>query len=239
MRNFWQPTFKVIREEIKKQVPGARILCIQVGGSHCHNTNIEGSDVDYRAVYAAPFRSVIGVRGFQESIDRKDPDWQAHEVLKFVQLVAKGNPTIVEMLFQDKMQEYQGQWGSLRQMRLHLLSRHTVLQYMGYLLGQMKRLRADAPLHTTGGKYNTKWAYHAARLAFDAERVAQGEAPIVWKTGLERRTLMEIRGGEWTRERLDEFVMGQLDRVDDMEPWKVPAGRPYDVLDRWLQEVRR
>jgi predicted nucleotidyltransferase len=78
--------------------PG-NIIYAKIWGSHSHNTQLPTSDVDYLLVYAAPRDAILGLFKRPDTVDGTKPDFQAHEVGKFCELLIKGNPAIVEMLF--------------------------------------------------------------------------------------------------------------------------------------------
>jgi hypothetical protein len=59
----------------------------------------------------------------------------------------------------------------------------------------MRRLVSGRSLHTAGGGYNEKWAYHVLRLLGDLKRLCVGKPPQVWVEGTERDLLMRVREG--------------------------------------------
>lgn len=66
-------------------------------GSHSHGTNIETSDLDYKGVYVLPNDKILGF-GYIEQIDiGKDETY--FEIRRFIELLMKANPTVLEMLF--------------------------------------------------------------------------------------------------------------------------------------------
>lgn len=235
-----------------------RILYSKVWGSRSHNTEMPESDIDYLAVYAAPAGQLLGLDPPIESFDQKYlqdkyqslgipkppdsiPDFQVHEVGKFAQLLLKGNPGIVEMLFTERMQycNFAFGWRSLLEMRRIFLCKKTVEQYLGYANEQLKKLARGSGLHSKGGVYGEKWGYHMYRVATDALRIAQGGAPLVWKEGPERETLMQIRRGEWTKERVESETLAVIKKIEDLKPWPLPDLPDKALLGNWLIGVRQ
>ena len=225
-------------EAVAALLPG-RPLFLKLAGSHSHNLDVEGSDYDYLAVYQAPLREMLSVRGPRETTDHKKPDLEAHEAAKFCRLLLKGNPGMVEMLFTERHCVTSPAWLALQENRQRFLSRQVVFQYTGYARGQLQRLRNGTRLHTKGGEYNTKWAYHALRVAADALRIASGQAPVVWKEGDERDLLLAVRRGEWSQEQVEEEIARRLQAVDEAAPWPLPERGEEAWLDGWLFELRR
>jgi hypothetical protein len=181
---------------------------------------------------------MLGLVQPPETIDGAKPDFQAHEVGKFCQLLIKGNPGIVEMLFTEHMQVETAHWSVLRANGEQFLTKHTVEQYLGYAKGQLTNMKRGGRLHTKGGSYNEKWAYHMIRILSDAERIVEGAEPLVWKDGSERDRLMAVRHGEWTAERVEEEAASVLDRIESKKPWNLPDEPPLGLLNEWLLAAR-
>lgn len=72
-------------------------------GSHCHGINTPTSDEDYGGVFIAPINDTIDL-GFnyvgQISDEKNDNVW--YELRKFMNLLIKSNPTVLESLFVDE-----------------------------------------------------------------------------------------------------------------------------------------
>lgn len=218
-------------------IPG-RLLFSKIWGSHSHQTNMPESDIDYLGVYVATNERLLGMDPPPETITGEKPDYQIHEVGKFCQLLIKGNPGIVEMLFTDRMVKKDSYWDALVAERHLFLSKRVVTQYLGYCQGQLHKMAAGGSLHSKGGEYSTKWAYHMVRLAIDAKRIAQGKEPLVWKEGEERELLMKIRRGEMTKDTVEKLGISLINEVDALKPWLIQDEAPRNVLNGWLLMVR-
>lgn len=68
-----------------------------LSGSHAYDTNIEGSDKDYRGVFIQPTRTLLGTQYFPQIGDEKN-DTTFYEIGNFIQLLVKGNPNMLELL---------------------------------------------------------------------------------------------------------------------------------------------
>lgn len=80
-----------------------RLLYHYVRGSWCHGIAVEGkSDIDYGGLFIAPKNNLIDL-GFnyqgQIADEKNDEVW--YELRKFMQLLIKSNPTVLESLFVD------------------------------------------------------------------------------------------------------------------------------------------
>ena len=129
----------------KTKIPG-RLLFGRLGGSRSYNLNHENSDRDYGGVYIMPTRDFVSLSPPPDilegtSADKvKNPDHAFYEIFKFCNLLIKGNPTIIEMLFTNKNSFVTNEWNELKEHRVEFLTKKCVLQYLGYLNGQLERL---------------------------------------------------------------------------------------------------
>jgi predicted nucleotidyltransferase len=214
-------------------------------GSRSHNTHKVDSDWDYSGIYIADTNSLLGLEPIQETCTNGEngpkPDYQFHEIGKFCRLLLVGNPAIVETLFDDKVVVPDGgfkhYWDWLVEHKNLFLSVQTMEQYRGYAFGQLLKLKNKKRVHTTGGDYNEKWAYHLMRLIKDGQRIANGEPPVVWKEGAERDYLMAIREGLIDRETVIKHAEEQIENIVPKEG--LPNDNPKDFLNLWLVTTRK
>ena len=76
------------------------------------------------------------------------------------------------------------------------------------------------------------------RVAWDAERIARGDEPKVWKDGEEKEKLMAIRTGKWTSEQAVKEAEAAIARVEAMKPWPIPEKAEEEFLNNWLLWIR-
>lgn len=198
------------------------VLYSKIWGSHSHSTELPGSDVDYTGVYVAYPRDLLCLHPPADTLTGEKPDYQIHEVKKFCDLLLKGNPAIIEMLFTDRFMWFDPKWKPLHANRNKFLSQAVVKQYLGYSQAQLQRLRHGKPVHSKGGLPGEKWCYHMVRVAWDAERIALGGEPKVWKEGEEKEKLMAIRTGLWTVEQAVQEAEVTIARIEAKKPWPLP-----------------
>lgn len=236
---------KELKEFLAKKSRGMPpILFAKLWGSRSHGTELPESDWDFSGVYIAPTKQVLSFKGIPDSINGKkiekdDPDYEFHEVGKFCTLLMKGNPGIVEMLFTDRFYVETPEWEWIRGLRNKFLSKQVVLQYLGYASGQLDKLKDDKSLHSKGGKYNEKWAYHMIRVLQDALRICRGAEPLVWKENGERDFLMKIRHGEYSQEEVTRTANNIRAEIEYAKPWSaLPDIGDDKALEDWLVSVR-
>jgi len=68
-----------------------------ISGSHAYGTNVEGSDEDRRGVFIMPTFDLLGTQYFPQISDEKN-DTTFYEIRTFIELLAKGNPNMLELL---------------------------------------------------------------------------------------------------------------------------------------------
>jgi predicted nucleotidyltransferase len=217
------------------------VIFSKIWGSHSHQTNVADSDVDYLAVFVAKTRDMLSMDPPPETVTGEKPDYQVHEVKKFCDLLMKGNPGIIEMLFTDKLMTSTPTWEELRAERKRFLTKHVVEQYLGWAGGQLHKLAAKGGkggLHSKGGNYSAKWAYHLVRILQDAKLIALGQAPLIWKEGEDRELLMKIRREEIGQSVVEQMAKKMVTEIDSMKPWPLPDHGDRTFLNDWLLRIR-
>lgn len=227
--------------EITARIPYPALFG-KLWGSRSHNTHRPDSDYDFSGVYVVPTKQVLGLENYKETIEKdgdEKPDFQFHEVRKFCGLLLKGNPSILEMLYTEREYVSTPEWDELRSIRDRFLSKSAVDSYVGYMKGQLSRLKKGGYLHTTGGEFNEKWAYHCVRLGMDARRIVWGNPPVVWKdTGShEHALLMGIRSYKYGKEEVLAMIEELLREIEATD-CQLPEAGDAEALNSWLLEVR-
>ena len=82
---------------IEQKSPGAIPLLIVIRGSHAYGTNIETSDTDYSGIFVQSEDDILGNKYIEQINDDKN-DTVIYEVRRFLELVSKNNPTVLELL---------------------------------------------------------------------------------------------------------------------------------------------
>ena len=85
--------FKLIEEKC----PGAIPLYLVVRGSHAYGTSLPTSDTDYAGVFIQKIDDILGFKYIEQINDDKN-DIVIYEVKRFLELLEKNNPTILELL---------------------------------------------------------------------------------------------------------------------------------------------
>jgi hypothetical protein len=86
-----------ILQLIQSKSPGSVPLYLVIRGSHAYGTNLSTSDTDYSGVFVQDIDSILGMSYIEQINDDKN-DIVIYEIRRFLELLAKNNPTILELL---------------------------------------------------------------------------------------------------------------------------------------------
>jgi predicted nucleotidyltransferase len=78
-------------------------------GSHLYGTNKEGSDIDIKGVYVLPTDIILSGQYIEQVSDDKQ-DTTYYEIGRFIELAAKANPNILDVLGSDKITFTTDKW---------------------------------------------------------------------------------------------------------------------------------
>lgn len=82
---------------IESKSPGSVPIYLVIRGSHAYGTNIETSDIDYSGVFVQNIDSILG-NSYIQQINDDNNDIVIYEIRRFLELLSKNNPTILELL---------------------------------------------------------------------------------------------------------------------------------------------
>lgn len=145
------------------------LIFSSVAGSRLYGMNNAQSDTDVRGVFLAPQDQLIGIVPLVETQELTDHDTVYHELRKFLRLAAKGNPTIIELLFTPSTHwlTNHAYWNEIYSVRGLFLTEQTKRQYAGYIYSEMRAIKEDA----RAGKNVGKRLSHVYRLLHQLESI--------------------------------------------------------------------
>jgi uncharacterized protein len=110
-------------------------------GSQSYGTSVEGSDIDYKGVYAQDIDDLIGFN-YKAQINSNKDD-VSYEIRRFIQLLETANPTVLEMLFSpdDCIVEKDPSFDILIQNRDKFLTKMCLNSFGGYAIAQIKKAK--------------------------------------------------------------------------------------------------
>ena len=131
-------TFEDIRDK-------GLLLYEYVRGSVSQGINTKSSDIDHGGVYLAPAEQLLGLGiDYQDEIksEKGDDDWM--ELNKFMRLLLKSNPTVLESLFiDDKYVLYEHPiMTEIKKHRNEFITKECFNCFIGYSCEQIKKCRS-------------------------------------------------------------------------------------------------
>lgn len=120
------------------------LLYEYIRGSHCQGLNTESSDIDEAGIFLAPAEQIIGLGlDYQDQIANETNDVVWYEMTKFMNLLLKSNPTILEALFvDDKFVKYEHPIMSfIKENRDIFITKECFKPFGGYAIEQIKKCR--------------------------------------------------------------------------------------------------
>ena len=110
-------------------------------GSQSYGTNVEGSDIDYKGVFAQDIDDLIGF-GYKEQIAINKDD-TSYEIRRFMELLETANPTVLEMLYspEDCIVEKHPAFDILVKHRDKFLTKKCLYSFGGYAIAQIKKAK--------------------------------------------------------------------------------------------------
>lgn len=126
-------------EEIAKKNNILRV----VAGSHAYGTNINGSDWDERGIFADTMERVILPFEKIETVQCEKDDVVYYELSKYMPLLLKQNPNVLEILWVDKKDIIEkNECGDiLIDNKKEFLSIEVKDKYVAYAIGQLNRIK--------------------------------------------------------------------------------------------------
>ena len=224
-------------------------------GSTVHGIGVAGTDDrDELGVCVEPLEYVIGLRHFEQFVQRTQPqgvrsgpgdlDLTVYGLRKFCSLALKGNPSIL-LLFNvpdDKCSVLEQNGRKLRSLAWAFASKKAGSAFLGYMQQQRQRLTGERgqknvkrPELVEQYGYDTKYAGHIIRLGFQGiDYMTAGAFPIPMPDE-QRDTILAIRTGEMD-ESTALTLAGHLeaDLKDAIDSTLLPDKPHYNVVNDFL-----
>ena len=247
----------------REEALGGEILRA-LAGSQVHGLALPGSDRDELGVFVERPERVVGL---DPALDRYvfrsqpqgrrsgpgDVDLVLYSLRRYLSLAVRGNPTVLLPLFApaESVTVTTALGEELRALGPAMLSRQAVERFLGYLNGQLQRLvgartprgMPRRPELVERHGYDTKYASHALRLAFQGRELARDGRLTLPMPDLEREEVLAVKRGEGPG--LDdvlarvEQVCGEVERLltDGSSP--LPAEPDLAAVSAWSVHAHR
>lgn len=197
-------------------------------GSHVHGTYIAPEeehgtdDTDTFQVIAHPRSHYVGLDYYlhrHEVWDSNgvDLDILVYELVKFIALLAKGNPNVNLYLWlqPDEYLARSAAGDLLISERDAFVTRAMFPAFGGYAFGQLKRMTHGEKLGYMGAKrkllmdeygYDIKNASHCVRLFYTAIHLALTGQLLVRLSGEPQNTVLDIKRGKWSLAQVEKLA---------------------------------
>lgn len=191
----------------------SRTILLGIVGSTSHGTAIAGQDDrDEMGVFIEPAVNVCGLVPVDHYIHRDRPegvrsqpgdlDLTLYSLRKFCRLAARGNPSVLVLLWlPDHMVKTElGQ--ALLDIRGAFVSQESGRRFLGYLTSQKMALKGERAKKVSRPElvekygFDTKFAMHALRLAYQGIEYLSTRRITLPVPEPELSTLRAVRGGE-------------------------------------------
>jgi len=246
--NSYQKDFQGLKALIKdigpplEEFQPTQILFLIENGSRMYDVAVESSDRDYVAVYRSDTKSLLsGLQWPKESIDNRGHSYEiehcCYEVRMFCELLLKGNPSVIELLFSDRVAYMSNAWKMLVDKRQDFISEAVVFQYVSWVKFHLKLVRkAKQPNKAP------KYFYHAFHKLFELERLLRREPIAVQSEGEEREFIVNVRSGSFKTYMLKQKAQHMLADIEARlaaRTWRYPESGDWRFLQQWVLSIRR
>lgn len=192
-------------------------------GSTAHGINIKDQDDrDEMGVFIEPPENVCGLTSIDHYIYRTQPegvrsgpgdlDLTLYSLRKFCRLAAKGNPTVLILLWLPEHLVKNNIGEQLLELRGAFTSQESGKRFLGYLHAQKQRLLGTRSRNVSRPElvekygYDTKFAMHSLRLGFEGiELMSTGKLTLPVQEN-NRKILYAMRTGEINFENALEMI---------------------------------
>ena len=234
--------------EFKNPGPWTKPIFMGKAGSAAYGTTTPESDIDYRGVFLAEPRHLIGLANVETYTEEKPIDLQVYELRHFAKLLLHGSPLQIEMLWysDDVIETTSPSWKEFTAIKKVFLGKHLKRTLGGFAQGDLKRIAGNST-QKSGAKgklliekygYNTKHAANAYRLLKMSE--------LLWLTGdlvvrlpeIHRAEIKAIKHGKYTRDEFLKYVADEDQRVFSLaEKSDLPDGPDAQLVEKTVMAI--
>ena len=167
---------KELIQLIESKSPGSIPLYLVIRGSHAYGTNLPSSDTDYSGVFVQNLDSILGMSYVDQINDDKN-DIVIYELRRFLELLAKNNPTVLELLNtpEDCVVYKHPLFDKILQNKDNLLTKICANSFGGYAKEQISKAKGQ------NKKQNWEKDKVNRKDVLDFCYVIEGEKSIPWK----------------------------------------------------------
>lgn len=226
------------------EIGKTHLLCIV--GSTAYGLNKPSSDIDRFGVFERDINELIGLKAPEETYSQNNPDVTYHELRKYLGLLLKSNPTVLETLFLSadlyEIKTYEAE--ELIANRSWFPSKTLVRNaYFGYSTQQMKDLqRRGGTFSPDLNKRTEKHAKHLYRLllqGLDLWQTGEIQVRVADPERIHDFGKQVLREAEKNEYKTAFAMMANYENYFDATKTVLPDEPNYDAVNDWLIKTRR
>lgn len=185
----------------------------------------------------------VGARSGKGDIDRN-----IYSLRKYARMASIGSPTVLMPMYapEEKIRTIEAPGTQLRRDRDIFLSKQAGYRFKGYLDRQRQRFTGDLAQRTARPElverygYDTKYAYHALRLAIQGRELMTTGVITLPMTPQNREFLLDVRQGKYTKDDVIERLDGLTHKLmAETEAADLPEWPDYGRINGWLADLYR
>lgn len=224
-----------------------------VVGSRLYDLALEGSDTDVKAVALPSADDLLGVddkarKHWDGDPVTDPPDTVIYSLTKYLMLLAKGNPTVTELLFVplQTVLVTTPVWGKVREFgRKNLITKAILPSYFGYVKDQFVRVRdrkaqnnRETMIENYG--FDVKCASHVYRIAVQGTELMTAGCCNPRMTGVDREVALSIKRGDYNYERTLETLQVAMNGMKAAESaCTLPEAPDMEAVNAFVTELHR
>lgn len=223
-----------------------QILFLIENGSRMYDLSLPDSDCDFIAIYFSDCFSILSnLLWPKESTDnrglQKPIEHCCYEIRLFCELLLKGNPSVIELLYSNRITFMTNAWKILIDHRDEFISEQVVFQYVSWVKFHLKLIKSNRnPLKAF------KYFYHAFHKLFELERLLNQKSISVISIGEERDFILNVRQSDGTGDfSIDSLMEKAESKLQFLEKkmadrdWRYPESGNWKFLQQWLYSIRK
>jgi predicted nucleotidyltransferase len=211
----------ITQQETNQLLPEKGLMLLVYRGSIAHGMYVPQEDPDsiddkdVMGAYIAPYQHYVGFPSGKDSMENIYKEWDVvcYELRKLIQLLLKGNPNVLSLLWvHDRHVIYENNAGKLlRANKKIFVSKNVYHSFNGYAYSQFKRMTHFKFEGYMGDKrkklvekfgYDTKNAAHLIRLLrMGIEFLTEGTLHV---HRADAENLLAIKRGEWDLKKVQD-----------------------------------
>lgn len=237
---------------------GSAVILRAIVGSTVHGTSVDNQgDRDEMALAIEPRDYVIGMRHWETTVLRTAPegrksgpgdlDLTIHSLRKFCRLAAKGNPSMLLLLFvpESALVDVNEIGRDLMAKRQMFLSREAGKSFLGYMHAQRARLAGESggrhgsrPELVARYGHDTKYASQIILLGYQGIELMTTGSMSLPMLPKHREDVMAVRTGQWSLERCLTRA-GEIEQAlrDSIDTGPLPAHADEDAINAFLTDA--